>query len=178
MIEIEVKIKIYNIKDITEKISSRGTKLEKERYFEENTLYDFSSQNLYQCCQALRLRKINKKNYLTFKGSPLKSRKFKVREEYETEVKNEKQIKNILKSLGLIPMFKYDKYRTVYRKRDLKICIDETSIGNFLELEGDQNKISKFAKSLGFSKDKYIKQDYVQLIKNEKLKGKSKIRKT
>ena len=170
MVEIEVKIRIIDIKNLGEKILQLGAKLEKERFYEENTLYDFPSKILYKKRQALRLRKMNKKSFLTFKGPPQKSRKFKIREEYETEVKNEKQLRKILKSLGFIPVFNYEKHRTVYRKKILKISLDETSIGNFIELEGKRGEIVKFANALGVSKREFIKQDYIQLIKKESVK--------
>ncbi|UCC40087.1 MAG: class IV adenylate cyclase [Candidatus Aminicenantes bacterium] len=167
MIEIEVKIRINDIPSFSEKISNLGATVEKERFLEENSLYDFRSKALEKKQQALRLRRTNKKILLTFKGPPQKSRKFKIREEHETEVRNEKQLRKILKSLGLQPVFNYQKYRTVYRKKNLKVCLDEMDIGNFIELEGERNEIAKFAKALGFSKDEFIKLDYVQLIKNE-----------
>lgn len=167
MLEIEVKIKIENIKEITDRILAQGAKLDKKRHLEENTLYDFPSQDLSKKRHALRVRSINKKCFLTFKGSEQKSRKFKIREEYETEVKNEKQLKKILKSLRLIPRFEYKKFRTIYRAKHLKICVDELSIGNFLELEGQRNGIVRFAQSLGFSKKDFIKLDYIQLLKSE-----------
>jgi adenylate cyclase class 2 len=164
MVEIEVKIKISDIEETVSKITQLGAHLHKERQFETNTLYDFPSRSLYQKKQALRIRKINKKTFLTFKGPPQKSRKFKVREEFETEVKNEKKLKQIMKSIGLVPSFKYEKFRSVYRQKKLKICLDETSIGNFLELEGERGEIVRAAKALGFSKKEFIKKDYVQLL--------------
>jgi predicted adenylyl cyclase CyaB len=170
MIETEVKIRIKDIDSAVKRIIQQGARLEKERYLEENTLYDFPSQLLYKKRQALRLRKINKKTFLTFKGAPLKSRKFKIREEYETEVKNEREFKKILKSVGLSPTFQYKKYRRVFRKKRLKICLDETPAGNFLELEGEREDIVKTAKALGFSKKEFIKSDYIQLIKEARNK--------
>lgn len=173
MLEIEVKIEIKDIDSIAQKIIAQGARLVQPKYLEDNTLYDFRSQLLYKKNQALRLRKINKKTFLAFKGPPQKSRKFKVREEYETEVKKAKQIKKILKAIGLIPAFNYQKQRIIYKKNNLKICLDETQVGNFLELEGERNDIVKFARSLGFSKKEFIKLDYIQLIKNKK-RGKTK----
>lgn len=167
MVEIEVKIKVEDLSSFREKILQLGAKLEKERFLEENILYDFPSQILYRKRQALRFRIQGKKAFLTFKGAPQKSRKFKIREEYESEVKSQKQLRKILKSIGLVPVFNYQKQRTVLKKGSLKICLDELSIGNFIELEGKRNEIAKFAKALGFSKDRYIKLDYVQLIKGE-----------
>jgi len=167
MTEIEVKIRSDNPEKLKEKLAAIGAELVKDRYWEENTLYDFPSRLLFGQQRALRLRTENKKAYLTFKGPPLKSRKFKIREEYETEVKNIKQMKKILKELGFIPTFRYQKYRTVYRIKKLKLCLDETPVGNFVELEGEQSQIVRVAHSLGFTKQEFIKLDYIQLIKNE-----------
>ena len=168
MLEIEVKIKIENTSDVKEKILSQGATLAKERHSQDDTFYDWPSQELRNKHFALRVRKINKKTFLTFKGPEQKSRKFKIREEYETEVKNERHLRKILKSLGLQPVFQYSKSRTVFRKKRLMICLDETPVGHFLELEGQQSEIVKFAHELGFSKDSFIKLDYVKLIQREK----------
>lgn len=166
MIEIEVKIKIDDPGVIAERIIALGAILDRDRHLEENTLYDFAAKDLYKKQHALRVRRVKRKIFLTFKGAAQKSRKFKIREEYETEVKNEKQLKKILKSLGLQPVFSYHKYRTVYRKKRLKICLDETVVGNYLELEGQQNEIVRFAQALQLSKKDFIKKDYIQLIKD------------
>ena len=162
--EIEVKIKVDDFKALKDKILAQGARLVKDRYFEDNTLYDLPSGKLYENKQALRLRTINKKTFLTYKGEPHKSRKFKIREEYESEVKNRKDIKKILKSLKFSPVYKYEKYRTVYRFKKLEICLDETSVGNFIELEGQRSDIVRFAQALGFSKKQLIKADYIQLM--------------
>lgn len=167
MVEIEIKIRIKDIQSLAKKISDLGAQIEKERFFEENTLYDFPSRSLYKKRQALRLRKVNKKIFFAFKGAPQKSRKFKIREEHETEVKNEKQLKKILKSVGLVPVFNYKKHRTVFRKKRLKICLDETPVGNFIELEGQRGEIVRFAKALRFEKKEFIKLDYIQLMEKQ-----------
>jgi len=168
MLEIEVKIRIEHLADVKEKILSQGATLAKERHPHDDTFYDWSSLELRRKHHALRVRKIYKKTFLTFKGPEQKSRKFKIREEYETEVKNEKHLRKILKSLGLQPVFQYSKFRTVFQKKRLTICLDETPVGDFLELEGRQSEIVKFAHALNFSKEDFIKLDYVQLIQREK----------
>ncbi len=75
MIEIETKIRINDIKKLIDKIISEGAILDKERYFEENTLYDFSSHSLFKKQHALRLRKINKKNLYNFQRFQAKIQK-------------------------------------------------------------------------------------------------------
>ena len=167
MVETEVKIRVDNIDSLKDKILDLDAWIVKERHYEENTLFDCPSQSLFKKRQALRLRITGQKAFLTFKGPPEKSRKFKIRKEYETEVRNGKQLRKILKSLGFIPVFNYQKYRTVFRRKNLKICLDETAIGTFMELEGERNKIVKFTGALGISKKEFIKLDYIQLIKKE-----------
>ncbi len=170
MLEIEVKIQIDDVVDIKEKILTQGATLEKERHSHDDTFYDRPSLELQKKHNALRVRKINKKTFLTFKGPEQKSRKFKIREEYEIEVKNERHLRKILKSLGFQSVFQYKKFRTVFRKKKLTICVDETQVGNFLELEGQQSEIVKFAHALNFSKKDFIKLDYVRLIQREMTK--------
>jgi predicted adenylyl cyclase CyaB len=162
--EIEVKIKVEDIEKLKTKLTTLGATLVKNRHHEENALYDFPTGSLYQRRCALRLRAENKKTFLSFKGHPLKSRKFKIRQEYETEVKNRKQIKKILGELGFVPTVNYNKWRSVYKQKSLKICLDEISVGKFIELEGERHDIVQFARLLGFSKKDFIKLDYVQLI--------------
>jgi len=165
MLEIEVKIRINDSLKIQKKLLSLGAEIYKPRYFEENILYDFPEKTLTKRNQALRLRTIGGKNLLTYKGELQKSRKFKIRKEYETEVKDKKQLQKIISSLGLKQIFTYQKYRTEFRVKNLKIYLDETKAGEFLELEGDREDIVKFTKKMGFSKSDFIKTDYISLIK-------------
>ncbi len=167
MLEIEVKVRVKDLEAFRQALFQSGAELLKERYREDNTLYDFPLRTLFQNGSALRVRRAGKKIFLAFKGAPQKSRRFKVREEFETEVKNEKQTYKILQSLGLAPMFRYQKFRTVFRKGRLKICLDETAAGPFCEFEGEKNEIIKYAKFLGFSRADLIKLDYVQLLEKK-----------
>lgn len=171
MLEIEVKVRVADLKAIREQLPALGAVPDKERYHEINTLFDFRSGILYEKREALRLRAVGKKAFLTFKGTPQKSRKFKVREEFETEVKNLKQLQKILKALGLIPVFRYEKYRTIFKKGRLKICLDETAAGNFIEFEGEREKIVRFSRLLRIFKKEWIKLDYIQLLKKSGKKG-------
>ena len=68
-------------------------------------------------------------------------------------------------------MIQYEKFRTLFRTKKLTICLDETEAGNFLELEGRQNDIVRFANALGFTRQDFIKKDYIQLIKEKKGQG-------
>ncbi|MCI4444609.1 MAG: class IV adenylate cyclase [Candidatus Aminicenantes bacterium] len=170
MLETEIKLKVNNLKEMREKLLSLGCQIERDFYREWNTLYDFADNRLEKSRQALRLRRIDKKAFLTYKGQPQKSRSFKIREEYESEIKNIRHFKKILKKLGLRPVFEYRKKRMLLRKGRVKICLDETPVGNYLELEGRRSDIVKIARLLGYTRKEFIKLDYVQMIKEKREK--------
>ncbi len=100
MTEIEVKIKVGDPVEARRRLLALGAIVERERSLEENTLFDFPSGLLAAKRQALRLRTVGRTTILTFKGAPQKSRSFKVRDEYETEVRSAKQAREILSKIG------------------------------------------------------------------------------
>jgi len=164
LLEVEVKVRIRDAAAVRQAILRSGAQLEKERTPEENTLFDLRSRVLTSKKCALRLRRAGRKAFLTFKGTPQKSRRFKVREEHETEVRNEKALRRILRGLGFVAVFRYEKSRTVFRRGRLRISLDETSAGAFCEFEGEKSDIIRYARTLGFSSAEMIKQDYVQIL--------------
>ena len=164
MVEIEVKVRVDDAAAMRQAILDSGATLQKERYAEENTLFDLRSRILTDKGSALRVRRAGSKIFLTFKGPAQKSRRFKVREEYETEVKDEKQLRRILRSLGYVAVFRYRKFRTTFRRGRVRIMLDETEAGCYCEFEGERSDIIKYARSLGFSSRDLIKRDYVQIL--------------
>lgn len=69
----------------------------------------------------------------------------------------------ILNGLGLHPAFRYEKFRTTYALpgiRGLKVELDETPIGIFLELEGPPSGIDRAARLLGYARNDYLKESY------------------
>ena len=164
MTEIEVKIRVDDIKAVREKILGLGAVVARERHLEENVLFDFDPPALRPARRALRLRIAGRRATLTFKGEPQKSRSFKVREEFETQVRDPKETRRILKALGLKESFAYRKHRTVLRKSRLMICLDETAAADFLELEGERHEITRFARALGFGRADFITRSYVEML--------------
>lgn len=172
MTEIEVKIRIGEAKAAREKVLGLGAVVHRERHLEKNVLFDFAEGTLRAAGRALRLRSAGRRATLTFKGEPRKSRSFKVREEFETQVRDPRQARKILRALGFREAFAYEKRRTVFRKARLTVALDETAAGNFLELEGERHEIVRFAKALGFKRTDFITASYVDLLgKREKASG-------
>ncbi len=166
MTEIEVKIKIDDPKAIREKILGLGAVVARERHLELNSLFDFDPPVLGPGHRTLRLRTAGKRATLTYKGERQKSRSFKIREEVETQVRNPKDLRAILKALGLKETFAYRKHRTVLRKSRLTITIDETPVGDFVELEGERHEITRFARALGFGRADFITRSYAGMIRD------------
>jgi len=112
---------------------------------------------------------------LTYKGpvqagggeASFHGRRYKIREEHEVRVEDEAALARIFEGMGLRPLFRYEKYRSAYRLpgfAGLIVELDETPIGDFLELEGDRAAIDRCAALLGFRPADYIVKSYGALF--------------
>jgi adenylate cyclase, class 2 len=101
-------------------------------------------------------------------------RLYKVRDEREVRVMDQDGIASILTAMGLFPWFRYEKYRSTYRLPglgSLKVELDETPAGDFLELEGVRGAIDRSAKLLGYGAADYITQSYGSLWREHRGHG-------
>ena len=165
MIETEIKVRVDDLDTLRAKLLTMNASVVRERHREENALYDFRDKRLASRREALRVRKTGRKAFLTFKGAPEKSRRFKIRPEYETEVQNGRQLVRILQSLGLAETVRYEKFRTILRLGTLTICLDETPAGTFVEFEGEREKIVRLARALGMPRETWIRKSYPDLLR-------------
>ena len=96
--------------------------------------------------------KAGDRHILTYKGPPEPGR-FKVREEVEVEVGDAGSLRKILERLSFRRTFRYEKFRTEYRRPGEAghVMLDETPIGVYLELEGDPHWIDGVARELGLA---------------------------
>lgn len=125
--------------------------------------------------------KSEKSAWLTFKGpvkgarandrGQYKQGQYKVREEHEVRVFDDQKMPGILEALGLRPWFRYEKFRSTFRlprMKSLKLVVDETPIGLFVELEGERGEINRAAALLGFGDSDYINKSYGALFMEER----------
>jgi adenylate cyclase class 2 len=89
--------------------------------------------------------------------------RYKIREEHETPVGDPDATSRLLHRLGFKPGYRYQKYRTVFVLDNLALCLDETPLGCFVELEGPPEEIDRAAQRLGFTPDQYIRESYREL---------------
>ncbi len=170
--EIEIKLRLPSARWGRRLLRESGFRVKRRRVLESNVVYDTPSGALRASGQLLRLRRTGRRALLTYKGPAVPGR-YKSREERETTVADADEIAVILTRLGYQPSFRYEKYRTEYRRPDGGglILLDETPIGDFFELEGQPEWIDHTAAELGFSLSSYITETYGSLFLLERPAG-------
>lgn len=159
--ETEVKIRLSNRAATLDTIRRAGLTVSAPRQFESNTIYDAPDHTLRQRNMILRLRQLGDTAVITWKGrgdpGPHKSRP-----ELETAIGSLETMDKIFQHLGFRPAFRYEKYRTEFSAENSPgvVTLDETPIGDFLELEGPGDWIDRTAKQLNFGPQDYILESY------------------
>jgi adenylate cyclase class 2 len=184
--EVEIKLQIDDIAGLRgklRKLRAQGA----PRVFERNELYDTPQSDLRASGRLLRIRietpapgaanrpprrtGAESRGVLTYKA-PIEGidqaapRRYKQRQELEIYFHPAERLEPILRALGLRPGFRYEKLRTEFtlpKLKGLHLDLDETPIGNYLELEGPPHAIDRAAKLLGFTAQNYITATYWDL---------------
>jgi adenylate cyclase class 2 len=160
-IETEIKLRISGAPAARALLKKNGYALIRPRVFESNTLYDTPDHALRQRGELLRVRRAGDGAIVTFKV-PQPLGRHKSRLELETQIGDAAVIETILEHVGLAVWFRYEKYRAEYQRGSEPgiVTIDETPIGEFLELEGAPEWIDATALELGFLEADYILASY------------------
>lgn len=161
--EREIKLRMAGPGPAREALVRLGARRIRPRHFEENLLLDDRHSSLATAGKVLRLRRTDAGAVLTFKGPRQVVEGIKAREEIETAVGEPDVLEAILRGLGLLPVFRYQKYREVYEWKDVEIVLDETPVGTFIEIEGPITGIHASAAALGYSRADYVADSYVAI---------------
>jgi adenylate cyclase class 2 len=89
----------------------------------------------------------------------------KSREEVQTGVESFELAIQLFDALGYKPVFRYQKFREVWRIRDVEVVLDRTPIGDYFEIEGPIDVIRTVTAELGMSMDQAIRQTYSDLYR-------------
>ena len=164
-IEVEFKLRLADRAAFARRLQELGARLIRPRELEDNVVYDFPDRGLTGRGSMLRARTLDQEVVLTFKGRAQASSIAKRREEIESVLtRNEgNALVAILERLGLVPIFRYQKYRTTWELQGIHVMLDETPIGDFAELEGDEALIIATAYGLGYRQDQFITSSYRDL---------------
>ena len=147
--EIELKFPLSDPAALQSRLPQVGFHLQTLRTFEHNTLYDTASRDLRAQRQLLRIRQYGQLCTLTHKRLPdqgSSDARYKVRIETETTVADGHALAEIFNQLGYAPVFIYEKFRTEWShstESSAHLVMDETPIGNYVELEGPPDWIDR-----------------------------------
>ncbi len=159
--ETEIKLYVDDLGKTRRRLREEGFRVTRRRFFESNVIFDRDGSSLRKAGGLLRLRETEHACVVTYKGKSTLS-KHKSREELETTVGDAAEFRLILERLGYEAIFQYEKFRTelAFEKQHGMATLDETPVGNFMELEGSPNWIDRTARKLGYSPDDYITSSY------------------
>jgi adenylate cyclase class 2 len=164
--ETEIKVKVASLEEFRERLQRAGFHVHKPRVFERNTILDTDDLTLRQKGCLLRVRECDGRTLVTFKG-PATVGRFKSREEVEFEASDASSVFRIFLAMGHLQKFIYEKYRTEYIQEGEKgiVMLDETPIGEFAEIEGEERWIDTVAEALGLDASNYITDSYGSLYR-------------
>ena len=163
MIEREVKLRFDTAAAARERVLATGARPLRPRRRQLDTLFDTTQNTLAGSGCALRVRMDGERGVVTFKG-PVQPGVLKTREEKETPIGDAAVFAGILDALGFHPRFRYEKHREEFQGAGAVLAVDETPIGVFVEIEGDEAAVHALARSMGFGPGDYITDSYRALF--------------
>jgi adenylate cyclase class 2 len=149
-VEREIKLRFESASAARRAVESIGAQPHTLRRLQEDRLFDTERHD-------------GARSLLTFKGPPQPG-PMKLREEIETEVADGALLRLMIERLGYRAWFRYQKHREEYVLDRLIVAIDETPIGTFVELEGDESAIAAAAAALGRGPGDYLLDSYYGLF--------------
>ena len=174
-IETEIKFHVDNAVALESQLAAIGFHLDTPRSFESNTLYDTPARDLRSRRELVRIRNYNGVWLLTHKrvpdtesGSNLDSGRHKHRIETETILSDGQALAEVFASIRMIPVFRYEKWRTEWSDEQGHCVIDETPLGTFAELEGPDDWIDQITQQLGISPESQLTISYGRLFEDWK----------
>lgn len=166
-IETEIKFRVADRAALEAKLRGMGFHLDTPSTFESNTLYDTPERLLRARRELVRIRKYGERWVLTHKRVPddgVGEDRHKHRVETETEVADGAALAEVFLSLGLGPVFCYEKWRAEWADAEGHCVVDETPIGIFAELEGAPEWIDRIAAGLGVAPEERLTASYGRLF--------------
>jgi len=166
-VETEIKFRIADLDALARSLPSAGFRLETPRSFESNVLYDTPDRRLRARTEILRIRSYAGRWVLTHKRLPdfgPGEDRHKHRIETETVISSGDALAEVFRSIGFVPAFRYEKWRTEWTDGQGHCVVDETPIGNYAELEGTPGWIDSTSAALGIDPSQHLTLSYGRLF--------------
>lgn len=165
-IEKELKFKIDDIKKIESKLKKLGAK-QIGSEFQRTIRFDTPDLSYEKQGTFIRVRK-GFGNTVTMKKKIKTTGELFERIEIETEVSDTEKLRTIFNELGLSKEFIMEKYRSNWTFIDTVVSIDKMPFGNYLEIEGEPDKVKSVAKTLSLDLKNKIVGTYWDLFEDFK----------
>jgi adenylate cyclase, class 2 len=166
-VETEIKFRVDDLTELSRRLVAAGFKLDTPRAFESNVLYDTPDRSMRARTEILRIRNYEGRWKLTHKSLPKSGPGedvHKHRIEIETEVSDGDALAEVFVALGLVPSFRYEKWRAEWSDGQGHCVVDETPIGNYAELEGAPEWIDRVSARLEVDRSQYLTLSYGRLF--------------
>jgi adenylate cyclase class 2 len=166
-IETEIKFRVADEAKLERQLAALGFALVTPRSFESNTLYDTADRSLRLKRELVRIRNYAGRWLLTHKRVPdsgIGEDRHKHRVETETELSDGPALAEVFRSIGLEPVFLYEKWRAEWADATGHCVVDETPLGTFAELEGPAEWIDRVASDLGVAPEDQLTLSYGRLF--------------
>lgn len=139
--EVEQKFPVADLSAVERKLAALGATVS-EAKTEIDHYYSHPSRDFSATDEALRVRRGDRANYVTYKG-PKVDKTTKTRREIELPIPEEQHVagwESILEALGFTPIAEVCKYRrkahVPWQDRQIEISLDDVvDLGTFIELE-------------------------------------------
>ena len=174
MIEVEVKAKIDDFKEMEEKLENIGA-VKSKTEFQEDIYFASPIVDFAQTDEALRIRTTNNNTFITYKGPKLND-KAKTRKEVEMTIENSEKAKDIFTEIGFMEVRTVRKNRQYYTYENFEISLDDVEgLNPYMEIEialddsedysQAQDEIFKLFEKLGIT-DGFERTSYLELLEN------------
>jgi len=163
VIECELKIPVDRLDPIRDRLGDADAERLTPSELEVNVLFDTANGDLAASRQVLRIRRVGARSLLTFKGPATYDGAVKQRREIELEISSGEQMSELLHALGYAPWMRYEKERESWMLGEVRIDLDRTPMGNFVELEGPTTSLEATARRLGLEPNRAVSQSYIGL---------------
>lgn len=165
--ELKVRLEPEQFEKTRATLQAEGALVKAPRQFEVNLLLDSEDGRLRREDKMLRLRSYGEKALLTYKGPLVGGSRLKERPETQIRVDSLEAAQTLLAAIGFRPVFRYDKHREKLlwqvEGSMLEVCLDETPIGFFIEVEGPREAVLAGARLLDLSEERFIVASYAEL---------------
>lgn len=168
MIESELKIPVDDLDEIRRRLVTAEAVRLNAAELEVNILFDTAGGRLATSGQVLRVRRAGERRVLTFKGPARYDGAVKQRREIELEISSSERISELLHALGFAPAMRYEKYRESWLLGEVRVELDHTPMGDFVELEGPADSLAACARGLGLDPGLAETKSYISLWRDHR----------